>query len=90
VAFTQLEPLFRLPRRAAQLLQKLEAGNLKLNIAPVQAEHFESLLRSTATRIRAALIVSALLVASALMPRVEHTLAVVCFFGAVAFGLYML
>jgi ubiquinone biosynthesis protein len=88
--FTQLEPLLRLPRRTAQLLQKVEAGNLKLNIAPVQVEHFESLLRSTANRIGAALIVSALLVASALMARVDHTLAVVCFFAAAALGLYML
>jgi ubiquinone biosynthesis protein len=88
--FTQLQPLLRLPRRTAQLVQKLEDGNVKINIAPVQVEHFEGLLRSTANRIGAALIIAALLVASALMARVDHTLAVVSFFGAVALGLYML
>ncbi|MFL5927902.1 MAG: ABC1 kinase family protein [Gaiellaceae bacterium] len=89
-SFTQLQPLLRLPRRTAQLVQKLEDGNIKINIAPVQVDHFESLLRSTANRIGGALIVSALLVSSALMARVDHTLAVVCFFSAVALGLYML
>jgi ubiquinone biosynthesis protein len=90
LSFTQLQPLLRLPRRTAQLVQKLEDGNIKINIAPVQVDHFESLLRSTANRIGAALIVSALLVSSALMARVDHTLAVVCFFSAAVLGLYML
>jgi multisubunit Na+/H+ antiporter MnhB subunit len=36
------------------------------------------------------MIISALLIASALMARVDHTLAVVGFFSAAALGLYML
>lgn len=89
-AFTQLQPLIRLPRRLAQLAQKMESGTLKIGIAPVQLEDFERLLRSTANRIGAAMIISALLIASALMARVDHTLAVVGFLAAAALGLYML
>jgi ubiquinone biosynthesis protein len=88
--FTQLQPLLRLPRRMAQLVQKVETGQLKIGIAPVQLEDFEHLLRSTANRVGAALIIAALLISSALMARVDHTLAVVCFFAACALGLYML
>jgi hypothetical protein len=47
-------------------------------------------MRSTANRIGAAMIISALLIASALMARVNHTLAVVGFIAAAAMGLYML
>ena len=89
-AFTQLQPLIRLPRRFAQLTQKMESGTLKIGIAPVQLEDLERLLRSTANRIGAAMIISALLIASALMARVDHTLAVVGFFAAAGLGLYML
>ncbi|MDX6475216.1 MAG: ubiquinone biosynthesis protein [Gaiellaceae bacterium] len=88
--FTQLHPLLRLPRRLAQLTQKMESGTLKIGIAPVQLEDFERLLRSTANRIGAAMIISALLVASALMARVNHTLSVVGFLAAAGLGLYML
>jgi ubiquinone biosynthesis protein len=89
-AFTQLQPLARLPRRVAQLVQKVETGSLKVGIAPVQLEDFEHLLRSTANRIGAAMIVSALLIASALMARVNHTLSVIGFLAACALGAYML
>ncbi|NUR76892.1 MAG: AarF/ABC1/UbiB kinase family protein [Thermoleophilia bacterium] len=89
-AFTQLQPLIRVPRRAAQLAQKLEAGTLKVGITPVGLGDFEALVRSTANRIGAAIIVSALLIASALMARVNHTLSVIGFLVAAAFGVYML
>jgi ubiquinone biosynthesis protein len=88
--FTQLQPLLRLPRRVAQLTQKLEAGTLKLNFAPVELKELERLLRSTANRIGAAMIISALLIASALMARVNHALSVVGFLSAAGLGLYML
>jgi ubiquinone biosynthesis protein len=88
--FTQLQPLLRLPRRMAQLVQKIETGSLKVGIAPVELEDFEHLLRSTANRVGAAMIVSALLIASALMANVNHTLSVVGFVLASALGLYML
>jgi predicted unusual protein kinase regulating ubiquinone biosynthesis (AarF/ABC1/UbiB family) len=88
--FTQLQPLLRLPRRLAQLTQKVETGSLKVGIAPVELEAFEQLLHSTSNRIGAAMIISALLIASALMARVNHALAVVGFVCAAALGLYML
>jgi predicted unusual protein kinase regulating ubiquinone biosynthesis (AarF/ABC1/UbiB family) len=88
--FTQLQPLMRMPRRVAQLIQKIETGGLRVGIAPVELQDFEHLLRSTANRIGAAMIVSALLIASALMARVNHTLSVVGFVAAAALGLYML
>ena len=88
--FTQLQPLIRLPRRLAQVTQKLETGTLKIGIAPVQLEDFERLLRSTANRLGAAMIIAALLISSALMARVNHTIAVIGFFAAVGLGLYML
>jgi ubiquinone biosynthesis protein len=89
-AFTQLQPLIRMPRRLAQLSQKMESGTLKIGIAPVQLEDFEKLLRSTANRVGAAMIVSALLIASALMARVNHALSVVGFLSAAGLGVYML
>jgi ubiquinone biosynthesis protein len=88
--FTQLQPLARLPRRVAQLVEKVETGSLKVGIAPVQLEDFEHLLRSTANRVGAALIIAALLVSSALMARVSHAIAVVGFFAAVVLGGYMI
>jgi predicted unusual protein kinase regulating ubiquinone biosynthesis (AarF/ABC1/UbiB family) len=88
--FTQLQPLMRMPRRVAQLVQKIETGALKVGIAPVELQDFEHLLRSTANRVGAAMIVSALLIASALMARVSHTIAVVGFVAACILGGYML
>ena len=89
-AFTQLQPLTRLPRRIAQLVQKLETGSLKVGIAPVDLDDVEELVRSSANRVGAAMIVSALLIASALMARVDHTLSVVGFALAATLGLYVL
>jgi predicted unusual protein kinase regulating ubiquinone biosynthesis (AarF/ABC1/UbiB family) len=88
--FTQLQPLLRLPRRVAQVVQKLESGTVKVNVAPVELRDLERLLRSTANRVGAAMIVSALLISSALMARVNHALSVAGFLAAAALGLYML
>jgi len=88
--FTQLQPLLRLPRRLSQLVSKAETGSLKIGIAPVELDALERLLRSSANRIGAAMIVSALLIASALMARVDHTFAVVGFSCAAVLGIYML
>jgi predicted unusual protein kinase regulating ubiquinone biosynthesis (AarF/ABC1/UbiB family) len=88
--FTQLQPVLRLPRRLAQLVQKLETGSLKVNVAPVELRDLERLLRSTANRVGAAMIISALLIASALMARVNHALSVIGFLAAASLGLYML
>ena len=88
--FTQLQPLLRMPRRLGQLTQRLEAGSLKVGIVPTDLEGLEALTRSTANRVGAAMIISALLISSALMARVNHTLAVVGFLVAAALGLVML
>jgi predicted unusual protein kinase regulating ubiquinone biosynthesis (AarF/ABC1/UbiB family) len=88
--FTQLQPLMRLPRRMAQLAEKIETGQLKIGIAPVELEDFEHLARSTANRVGAALIISALLIASALMQRVNHVLSIVGFSVAAVMAAYML
>ena len=88
--FTQLQPLLRMPRRVAAVAQKIETGTLKVGIAPVELESFDQLLRAVANRVGAALIISALLIASALMARVNHTLSVIGFLSAAALGAYML
>jgi hypothetical protein len=47
-------------------------------------------MRSTANRVGAALIIAALLIASALMARVNHAIALAGFGVASAMALYML
>ena len=42
-AFTQLQPLLRLPRRSRSSSQKIETGTLKVGIAPVELDDFEQL-----------------------------------------------
>ena len=88
--FTQLQPLARMPRRVAQLVDKIETGSLKIGIAPVQLEDFEHLLRSTANRVGAALIIAALLVSSALMARVSDGIAIAGFVVAFVLAGYMM
>ena len=90
LTFTQLQPLLRMPRRLAQLVQRVETGSLKVAIAPTELESFEQLLRSTANRLGAALIIVGLLVSSALMARVSHTVALIGFVLAAVMGIYML
>jgi ubiquinone biosynthesis protein len=90
LAFTQLQPLLRMPRKLAQLVQRIEAGSLKIAVAPTELESFEHLLRSAANRVGAALIISALLIASALMARVSHVVALVGFAAASALALFMI
>lgn len=88
--FTQLQPLLRLPRRVAQIAEKLETGTVKIGVAPVELRDFEHLLRSAANRMGAALIIAALLLSSALMAHVDHTISIVGFFVAVALALFMI
>jgi predicted unusual protein kinase regulating ubiquinone biosynthesis (AarF/ABC1/UbiB family) len=89
--YTQLEPLGRMPRRAGRLVEKLDSGTLKVGIAPTALSDLEAALRSTANRIGGAVIVAALLVASALLARV-HDLRWYAFAGfcaAFVLGFYM-
>ncbi len=90
LAFTQLEPLLRMPRRVSQLVQRIENGSLKIGIAPTELDSFEHLLRSAANRVGAALIISALLIASALMARVSHVVSLAGFGVAAALALFMI
>jgi hypothetical protein len=90
LTFTQLQPPLRMPRRLSQLVYRIETGSLKVGIAPTELESFEQLLRSTANRVGAAMIVVGLLVSSALMARVDHTISAVGFALSALLGLYML
>jgi ubiquinone biosynthesis protein len=90
LGYTQVEPLVRLPRRVGQLVGRLETGTLKIGIEPTGLGELEHLARSVANRLGAALIIAALLVASALMARVNDAVAVVGFALSVALGLYEL
>jgi ubiquinone biosynthesis protein len=88
--FTQLEPLLRLPRRVGQAVDRLETGTLKMGIVPTNLQDFERVLRTTANRLGVALIIAGGLISSALMARVDETVALVGFLVSVALGLYWL
>jgi predicted unusual protein kinase regulating ubiquinone biosynthesis (AarF/ABC1/UbiB family) len=88
--FTQLGSLSRVPRRIAQIADRLETGTLKVGVEPTGLDDLEHMLRSLANRLGAALIVVGLLIASALMARVNHTVALVGFVLSGVIGLYML
>ena len=90
-AYTQVEPLARMPRRLGQLASRLEAGTLKVGIAPTDLGDFEGVVRSAANRIGSSVIVAALLVSSSLIARVHDLrwLAAVGFALSFVLGLYM-
>ena len=90
-AYTQAEPLARMPRRLGQLASRLESGTLKVGIAPTDLGDFEGVVRSAANRIGSSVIVAALLVSSALIARVHDLrwLAAVGFALSFVLGLYM-
>ena len=91
-AYTQADPLLRMPRRVGHVIERLETGTLKIGIAPTDLHDFERVARSAANRIGSALIVAALLVASALLARVHDLrwVAAVGFVLAFVLGLYMI
>ena len=88
--FTQLEPLLRLPRRAGQVADRLETGTLKVGIVPTDLGALERALRTTANRLGVALIIAGGLISSALMARVDETVALIGFLVSVGLGLYWL
>jgi len=90
-AYTQAEPLARMPRRLGQLASRLESGTLKVGVAPTDLEDLEGVVRSAANRIGSSIIVAALLVSSALIARVHDLrwLAAVGFALSFVLGLYM-
>jgi len=90
--YTQLDPLTRMPRRLGHVPSELEQGSLKIGIVPTGLAELEANLHSVANRIGAAIIVGALLLASALLARV-HRFEWIAFSGfllAALIGLYML
>jgi predicted unusual protein kinase regulating ubiquinone biosynthesis (AarF/ABC1/UbiB family) len=91
-AYTQFEPLGRMPRRIGQLVNRLETGTFKVGIVPTDLGGLETIMRSVANRVGGAVIVAALLVSSALLARV-HDLRWLAFGGfccAFVLGLYLL
>jgi predicted unusual protein kinase regulating ubiquinone biosynthesis (AarF/ABC1/UbiB family) len=88
--FTQVEPLLRLPQRVGQTIDRLETGTLRIGVSPTGLGELERVIRSAANRIGAAMIVVGLLLSSALMARVNHTISVVGFVLSAVLGLYML
>jgi hypothetical protein len=78
------------PRRVGQVADRLETGTLKVGVVPTDLEGTEPMLRSVANRVGASLIVVGLLIASALMARVSHVVALVGFCLSGALGLYMI
>jgi hypothetical protein len=89
--YTQLDPITRLPRRFGHVLTELEQGALKIGFVPTGLGELEENLRSIANRIGAAIIIAALLIASAMLVPV-HTfrwLGIVGFCLAGVLGLYM-
>jgi ubiquinone biosynthesis protein len=89
--YTQLDPLTRLPRRISHVLSELEQGGLKIGIQPTGLDELEGNLRSIANRVGAAIIVGALLLASAIVVRVHkfEWIGLAGFLLAVVIGLYM-
>jgi ubiquinone biosynthesis protein len=86
----QVDELVKLPRRVGNVVERLESGTLKVGIVPTDLHDLEHILRSTANRVGMALVIVGLLLSSALMARVSHTVALVGFCFAVALGLYMI
>jgi ubiquinone biosynthesis protein len=89
--YSQLGPLTRLPRRVGQIADRLETGTLKVGVVPAELEGLEHVLRSVANRVGAAIIVVGLLLASALLARVNtfEWVAIAGFIVAALLGVYM-
>jgi ubiquinone biosynthesis protein len=90
LGYTQLEPLVKMPRRLSQLTSRLERGTLKVGIAPTDLEGLEHVIRSAANRLGSAMIIAALLIASALMARVDESVALIGFIVSAALALFQL
>jgi len=87
-ALTQGEPLLELPRKTAHVIDRLEEGTLKIGIAPADLHPLEYLVRTLANRLGAALIITGLLVSSALMADVSRTISLTGFIVSAVIALY--
>jgi hypothetical protein len=86
----QVDELAKLPRRVGHVVERLETGTLKVGIVPTDLGDLEHVVRSAANRVGMALIIVGLLLASALMARVNHAVSLAGFCLAAAIGLYMI
>ena len=86
----QIDALTKLPRRVGHIVERLESGTLKVGIVPTDLADLEHVARSVANRIGMALIIVGLLLSSALMARVSHTVSLAGFCIAGVLGLYMI
>jgi hypothetical protein len=89
--YTQLDPLARMPRRIGHLVGELERGTLRIGVVPTGLGELEHNLRSIANRVGSAIIISALLIGSALifMSHRAEWLAIAGFSLAALLGAYM-
>lgn len=89
--YTQIDPLTRMPRRISHLVGELERGSLRIGVVPTGLGELEHNLRSIANRVGAAIIISALLLASSLvfMSHRAEWLAIAGFSLAAFLGAYM-
>ena len=79
-----------MPRRLSEIATKLESGTLKVGITPMDLGDLDRVLRSTANRLGVSLIVAGLLVASALMARVNDAVALAGFGLSAAIALSLI
>ena len=86
----QIDELAKMPRRIGHVVERLETGTLKVGVVPTDLHDLEHLTRSAANRVGMALIITGLLLSSALMARVNHAVSLAGFSLAAAIGLYMI
>jgi ABC-type nickel/cobalt efflux system permease component RcnA len=79
-----------MPRRVGHVVERLETGTLKVGVVPTDLRDLEHITRSAANRVGMALIITGLLLSSALMARVNHVVSLAGFSLAVAMGVYMI
>jgi hypothetical protein len=72
------------------LIERVEAGRLKVGIEPTGLDELKQMLATVANRLGASLIIVGLLIASALMANVNHVVSMVGFAVASILGLHML
>ena len=89
--YTQLDPLVNMPRRIGHLMRELERGSLKVGVVPTGLGELGYNMRSIANRLGAAIIISALLIGSALvfMSHRAEWLAIAGFSLAALLGVVM-
>jgi predicted unusual protein kinase regulating ubiquinone biosynthesis (AarF/ABC1/UbiB family) len=78
-----------MPHRAREIIDMTATNKLTFGVKLSQAEEFLSGIHKVANRITAGAIVAAIIIASALMMRVQPALAIIGYVTATAIGLYL-